>query len=141
MLIRSLFGWNSSCTIRIADRSYRVRSALATKASASSSLCSFGGFYFIGINLFLVHKAGADWANERCTTAISQRKYGQHVSPAAEPPDCLEPFFLIGMDWVRENRKLPVKYALNDGKRNAVFLAFSGLPASQSNPAAVNFTR
>src|SRR6266481_4529311 len=44
---RSVLGWISNNTVRNCERSYSVKSALATNPSASSSVSSVGNFFFI----------------------------------------------------------------------------------------------
>ena len=52
ILIRSVFGLNSKRTGIIPDRSYSVRSAVATKCSAALLLESLGSLFFIMLNDF-----------------------------------------------------------------------------------------
>src|ERR1700722_975479 len=103
MLTRSLFGWNSNRTGRISDKSYWVRSASATKASAASSLRSSGSFRFIVIDLPSVHVPGADRADQPPAAPRSDCEDDEHVSTRPRASDRLEPLLGhrvvgVGMD-------------------------------------------
>src|SRR5580704_15131751 len=49
----------------ISEKSYPLRSTVATKRSASASLLKSGNFFFMRQRLFLVHVAGANRPNEQ----------------------------------------------------------------------------
>src|SRR5580704_11545009 len=57
-------GRSSNRMSRPPERSYSVRSAVATKCSASSSVLRTGNFFFIGCDLLLMHVAGAHGADQ-----------------------------------------------------------------------------
>src|SRR5438270_372350 len=83
MLTRSLLGWNSNKMLRNSERSYSVKSALATNSSASSSVRSCGSFFFIMVDLLPTHVAGADRPDYRLviTHPQGQRRSARRAHP------------------------------------------------------------
>src|SRR5215207_8214368 len=74
MFTRASFLSNSNRTGLKPDRSYSVKSAVATKFSACLSVLNLGIFFFIVLHLLPMHVAGADWSNEALAVACSERK-------------------------------------------------------------------
>jgi hypothetical protein len=62
-LIEASLRASSKRTFFISVRSYSVRSAPCSQASASSSLFKSGNFFDITLDLLVVHEAHADWSN------------------------------------------------------------------------------
>src|SRR6266568_3573843 len=124
MLTRSLLGWNSNRIVRRPVRSYSVRSALATKSSAASSLFNFGSFFFIILDLLRVHVTGADRANERFVDTLPQREHDQNVPPLAGPADRLEPRFAARVSGIGKYRDRPLKHRFDCCSRDAVLPVF-----------------
>src|SRR5882762_9679622 len=106
---RSVLGWNSNNTVRSCERSYSVKSELATNASASSSVCSFGSFFFIIVDLLPAHVAGADRPYQRVAIAHPQREDDQHGAPRLSPADRLEPLLASGVHRVGEHPERAVE--------------------------------
>src|SRR5271166_4456672 len=63
------------------ERSYCVKSALSTKAAAWRSLLKVGIFFFIGLDLLLVHLARADRPDQCLLPFVAQRKNDEHAAP------------------------------------------------------------
>src|SRR5215813_13120776 len=75
----SLFFSNSNRTGFRPDRSYSVRSAVATKRSASASLLKVGIFFFIVPDLLGSHVPGADRTDEPFPALFPDRKDKEHA--------------------------------------------------------------
>src|SRR6266404_180569 len=131
---RSVLGWNSNNTVRSCERSYSVKSVLATNASASSSVSSFGNFFFIIVDLLPAHVAGIDWPDQCLAVMLPQREDDQHCPPVLGPADRLEPLLALGVLRVGEYSERAVEQALNDGNRDAVLPAFFAVPAIPIEP-------
>src|SRR3990167_11026589 len=87
MLTRADFFSNSNWT-SFPERSYSDRSAVATNSSASSSVWKVGIFFnlrigfFIGLDLFPVHIACAERANEITVRMRPHREEDEHMASA-----------------------------------------------------------
>src|SRR2546421_12288801 len=93
MFTRSVFGSISNRTTRIADKSYSVRSELATKSSAALSVLSLGSFFIVN-DLSPMHITGANRSDQGLFAASSQRKHNKHISSFVRRPNTDEAFFL-----------------------------------------------
>jgi hypothetical protein len=76
---------------------------LATKAAAARSLLKAGIFFFIGIDLLLVHVPGTDRPDQKFIALAAKRKYDEHPTSFLGSTDCAEAFFPMRMSRVREN--------------------------------------
>src|SRR6266404_9470267 len=131
---RSVLGWNSNNTVRSCERSYSVKSVLATNASASSSVSSFGNFFFIIVDLLPAHVAGIDWPDQCLAVMLPQRKDDEHCPPVLGPADRLEPLLALGVLRVGEYSERAVEQAFDAGNRDPVLPVFFSVPAVPIKP-------
>src|SRR5579885_1034138 len=95
MLSWAVFGSNSNRVGLRPERSYSVRSAVATKCSASASDLKVGIFFFIAGNLLFVHVAGADRANQRFSIARPSCEDQEHRPSACRLSDRSKAFLAL----------------------------------------------
>src|SRR5260370_4906624 len=100
------------------DRSYCDRPALSTKAAAARSLLKVGIFFFIGLDLLLVHVSGADGPDQKFVAPAPKREYDEHAAPFIRSSDRAQALFPLRVGRVRENGQRMRKKAfdIDDGK-------------------------
>src|ERR1700733_4562452 len=84
---------NSKRTGTISEKSYSLRSALSTKASASASVLNFGNFFFMGFNLLPVHVTCADGPDQKIFPFLPESKNNKHVPPFRRDSHGTQPLF------------------------------------------------
>src|SRR5215831_9766138 len=62
------------------ERSYSVRSAVATKSSASLSVLNVGIVFFIAFHFSLVHVPGTDGADQHAVPVVTQREDHEYLA-------------------------------------------------------------
>src|ERR1700693_2751770 len=92
----------------MSERSYCVRSAVATNASASFSVLRTGNFFFIIFDLLWVHVTGADGPNEVLLPMSAQGKDGKNATPDLGPADGDEPRFAMRMPGIGGTQTNPL---------------------------------
>src|SRR5665213_2643102 len=101
MLSCEALGSNSNWTAFPPERSYRVRSELATKRSACASVLNVGIFLFIVLDLLCMHVACTDGANNRLATTRPHREHDKDVPPIFVACNGAQSFFGLRMIFVR----------------------------------------
>src|SRR5271157_5298997 len=122
------------------ERSYCDRSALSTKASAARSLLKVGIFFFIGLNLLLVHVTGADGPDQKFIAPAPQRGDDEHAAPFICSSDRAQPPLVLRVGRVRKNGQRTGKKASIAAVETPCSPHLARLPLSQSKPVASEIT-
>src|SRR5258708_27241171 len=100
MLTRASFFSNSNRTGFAPERSYSVRSAVPTNASASLSLLKVGIFFFIVLNFLSVHVASSNGPDILFTFLLADREAQKDIPPQRRSASGLEAQFLDPVGFV-----------------------------------------
>src|SRR5712671_2477559 len=98
---------NSKCVAFPCDKSYSERSAVSTKRSAALSLLRSGSFFFIVVNLLLVHEPRTDRTDIFLSVTLPQGEHQEHIPPLPRLPDSLQALLAGGMRRIGKNSKRP----------------------------------
>src|SRR5271166_1813675 len=86
-LTDAFFGFNSKRITWPPERSYWLRSAAATKSSASLSVLNVGIVFFIVFHLSLVHITSTDGAQQDALAAVAQREHHKRFATLRRAPN------------------------------------------------------
>src|SRR6266849_7837421 len=111
------------------ERSYSVRSAVATKSSASLSVLNVGIAFFIALHLFLVHVTSADGADQHAVTAFTQRKDHEYLTTIGGGANRSKPLFALAILLIGQHDDRLAEDAFDRGDRQPVFLALLAVAA------------
>src|SRR5258708_20413883 len=109
MLTRASFFSNSNRTGFARERSYSVRSAVQTNASASLSLLKVGIFFFIVLNFLSVHLASSNGPDILFTFLLADREGREDMPPQRRSAYGLEPRFRDRLRFIEQNHNRPQK--------------------------------
>jgi hypothetical protein len=85
-----------------------------------------GSFFFIVVDLFLVHVAGADRTNQDGLASCSQGEDDENAAVLVRSANADKALLFCGMVRIRVDRQLPLEETFDGANGKAMFLA---LPA------------
>src|SRR6266446_974779 len=113
----------SKRTIWPPERSNSVRSAAATKSSASLSVLNVGIAFFIALDLFLVHVTSADGADQHAISLLTQRKNHENFAPLRRGSNGTKPLFGLRIFFIGQDHHGLAEHIFDLGDRQPMLLA------------------